>query len=53
LLYTGVRVAELAQIRLNGADLDACLIRITQGKGGKDRTVPFRDSFKERSHSTS
>ena len=47
LLYTGVRVAELVAIRLNDVDLDACHIRITQGKGNKDRVVPFPTSFKE------
>jgi len=40
LLYTGVRVAELVSIRLGDVDLDACRIRITQGKGAKDRYVP-------------
>src|SRR5438067_1941850 len=47
LLYTGVRVAELVAIRLDDVDLDACRIRITEGKGGKDRVVPFPPSFKE------
>ncbi len=47
LLYTGVRVAELVAIRLDDVDLDSCRIRITQGKGGKDRVVPFPPSFKE------
>lgn len=47
LLYTGVRVAELVAIRLPEVDLDACRIRITNGKGGKDRTVPFPRSFAE------
>jgi integrase/recombinase XerD len=47
LLYTGVRVAELVRIRRDDVDLDACRIRITQGKGAKDRYVPFPDSFKE------
>jgi integrase/recombinase XerD len=47
LLYTGVRVAELVAIRINEVDLDTCRIRITQGKGGKDRYVPFTTSFKE------
>ena len=46
-LYTGVRVAELVAIRLDDVDLDACRIRITQGKGNKDRVVPFPTSFKE------
>lgn len=47
LLYTGVRVAELVSIRLGDVDLDACRIRITQGKGAKDRYVPFPATFKE------
>jgi len=47
LLYTGVRVAELVAIRLDDVDLDECRIRITNGKGGKDRYVPFPGSFKE------
>jgi integrase/recombinase XerD len=47
LLYTGVRVAELVAIRIDEVDLDASRIRITQGKGGKDRYVPFPASFKE------
>jgi integrase len=34
--YTGVRVAELVAIRLTDADLDACRIRITNGKSGKE-----------------
>jgi integrase/recombinase XerD len=47
LLYPGVRVAELVRIRIDEVDLDACRIRVTQGKGAKDRVVPFPDSFKE------
>lgn len=47
LLYTGVRVAELVKIGLGDVDLDACRIRITQGKGDKDRYVPFPAPFKE------
>ncbi len=47
LLYTGVRVAELVRIRLADVDLDACRLRVTNGKGGKDRYVPFPASFKE------
>ncbi len=31
----------------NDVDLDRCQIRITQGKGHKDRVVPFPDPFKE------
>jgi len=47
LLFTGVRVSELVRIRVDEVDLDACRMRITQGKGAKDRTVPFPGSFKE------
>jgi integrase/recombinase XerD len=47
LLYTGVRVAELVAIGIDDVDLDACRIRITHGKGGKDRVVPFPQTFRE------
>ncbi len=47
LFYTGVRVNELVHIRLADVDLDRCQIRINQGKGNKDRVVPFPDPFKE------
>ena len=46
-LYTGVRVSELVNIRLEDVDFDRCQIRINSGKGGKDRIVPFPISFKE------
>ena len=47
LLYTGVRVAELVAIGIDDVHLDACRIRITHGKGGKDRVVPFPQTFRE------
>jgi integrase/recombinase XerD len=47
LLYTGVRVSELIKIKISDVDFGACQIRITQGKGGKDRIVPFPVSFRE------
>jgi integrase/recombinase XerD len=47
LLYTGVRVSELVNIRLSDVNLELCQIRINNGKGGKDRLVPFPASFKE------
>ena len=53
LLYTGVRVSELVRIRLADVDLDACRIRITQGKGGKDRLVPFPPPSRKPSPCTS
>lgn len=47
LLYTGVRVSEFVHIQISDVDFDRCQIRITQGKGKKDRIVPFPDGFKE------
>jgi integrase/recombinase XerD len=47
LLYTGVRVSELINIHLEDIDFIRCQIRINQGKGGKDRIVPFPVGFKE------
>jgi integrase/recombinase XerD len=47
LFYTGVRVSELVKIRLGEVNLEQCQIKITHGKGGKERMVPFPNSFKE------
>jgi integrase/recombinase XerD len=47
LFYTGVRVSELVTILLDEVDIERCQIRITQGKGSKDRQVPFPLSFRE------
>ncbi len=47
LLYTGVRVSELVAIRLDDFDFDRCQIRVNEGKGPKDRVVPFPPPFKE------
>tara|TARA_B110000091_G_C13737177_1_gene441655 strand:- start:59 stop:757 length:699 start_codon:yes stop_codon:yes gene_type:complete len=47
LLYTGIRVSELIKITLDDIDLTECRIRINNGKGDKDRVVPFPESFKE------
>jgi integrase/recombinase XerD len=46
LLFTGLRNAELAHVRLQDVDLDHCQIRVVQGKGGKDRHVLFPRSFR-------
>ena len=37
----------MVHIKLSEIDFDSCQIRITQGKGKKDRIVPFPDGFKE------
>jgi len=47
LLYTGARVGELVQIRLQDVDLKQHQIRIQAGKGNKDRIVPFPETFRE------
>jgi len=47
LLYTGSRVSELIRLKIEDVDFDRCQIRITAGKGKKDRIVPFPKSFRE------
>lgn len=47
LLYTGVRVQELVNVKLEDIDFDRCQIRINHGKGNKDRIVPFPHDFRE------
>lgn len=47
LLYTGIRVQELVNIKISDIDYDSCQIRINQGKGGKDRIVPYPKDFRE------
>ena len=47
LIYTGARVSELINIKIEDVDFDQCQIRINQGKGKKDRIVPFPVEFKE------
>lgn len=46
LLFTGIRNAELAALTLADLDLQACTVRIQQGKGKKDRIVPFPRGFR-------
>ncbi|HEY9783870.1 MAG TPA: tyrosine-type recombinase/integrase [Candidatus Obscuribacterales bacterium] len=46
LVYTGMRNAELAGVRLQDVDLKNCQIRVEQGKGKKDRYVLIPKSFK-------
>jgi integrase/recombinase XerD len=47
LLYTGVRVQELVNLKIEDIDFDRCQIRVNQGKGSKDRIVPFPQDFRE------
>jgi len=44
LLYgTGMRVSELSNLNLDSLDLDNRMLRITGGKGNKDRLIPLPD----------
>lgn len=46
LMYvTGLRVSELVKVRRDNVDLDARTIRVNQGKGSKDRVVPFPEAL--------
>jgi integrase/recombinase XerD len=45
LFFTGMRVSELCNTEVRDVDLEACRIRVNQGKGRKDRTVLFGKSF--------
>jgi len=45
LFYTAVRVSELCNVEVVDVDLEACKIRINQGKGSRDRYVLFGKSF--------
>lgn len=47
LLYTGIRVRELVNLKISDIDFHRSQIRINQGKGQKDRIVPFPKSFQE------
>lgn len=47
LVYTGVRVQELVNIKLEDIDFNRYQIRINKGKRSKDRLVPFPQSFRE------
>jgi integrase/recombinase XerD len=46
LIFTGLRNAELTNIRLQDVDLDQCEIQVVRGKGSKDRRILFPASFR-------
>ena len=46
LLYTALRVSELAAIEVSDVDLDSCKIFIQSGKGDKDRYILYPESFR-------
>lgn len=45
LFYTGVRVSELCNLKVDDVDLQNCKIFVCQGKGSKDRYVLFGKIF--------
>lgn len=45
LFSTAVRVGELVKIEVGDVDLTACKIFVDQGKGSKDRCLPFPQVF--------
>lgn len=45
LFFTGVRVSELCNIKVDDVDLQNCKIFVCQGKGSKDRYVLFGKTF--------
>lgn len=46
LLYTGVRVSELANLLVEDVDFRECKVFLRSGKGDKDRYILFPESFK-------
>ncbi len=46
LIVTGLRNDELASLTLDDVDMKSLQIRVNQGKGRKDRYVPFPSSFR-------
>lgn len=46
LLYTGIRNAELVNLKITDVDLKSLRIRIDSGKGDKDRYVPLPTGFR-------
>lgn len=45
LSYTGMRISEVCQLKLEDIDLDDGIIRIVNGKGNKSRSVPINRSL--------
>lgn len=41
MLFAGLRISEAAALRWRDVDLDAAVLMVREGKGGKDRVVPL------------
>lgn len=46
LYYTGMRIGELTELKVDDVDFDGNLIHIKKGKGGKERTIPLHKELK-------
>lgn len=44
LFYSGLRANELLGLRVEDVDVEQGILRVVQGKGGRDRDVPFADA---------
>ena len=45
LLNTGVRVAELCNIKTKDIDMAGQVLKVKNGKGGRDRLIPFKEDI--------
>ncbi len=45
MLFTGLRRAEVVALELSHVDLEARVLKVIQGKGGKDRYLPINDEL--------
>lgn len=45
LAYTGLRISECINLTLEDVDIDQKVIRVINGKGGKDRTIPLSEEL--------
>lgn len=45
LFYTGGRISEITDLKLDEVDLEDRVIHIIEGKGGKDRDIPINDKL--------
>jgi len=41
LFYTGIRIGELTSLQLDDVDLDRGVLKVCNGKGGRDRLIPL------------
>ncbi|WP_246615339.1 site-specific tyrosine recombinase/integron integrase [Clostridium thailandense] len=45
LFYTGMRISECLNLKLTDVDFDGNIIKILNGKGGKDRNIPINKNL--------